>query len=477
MAETTGTSARPGAPAGDAVASGGLTLLALATAGLVVSVMQTLVLPLLPSLVAAFHTSVATVTWVFTATLLAGAVATPLLSRLGDMYGKKSMLIVAMVLLVIGSVVCALATSLGVLIVGRALQGVSSAVIPLAIGTIRDVFPRERVMTAIGIVSATLAVGGAAGLLLTGVIAAHTTGFHIVFWVAAGAGVLGLLLVVAWAPASGGRAGGRPDLPGAASLAAWLVCLLIALSEGGIWGWRSGRIIGLFAGAAAACALWIWIEMRVRDPLVRLPLLVGPRSLSANLASLLLGFAMFAGFTLVSDFVQTPRAQLGYGLSGSVLDVGLYLLPGTVASLGFSALAGRFEARIGAAWTLAAGSALIGAAFAWLAVANAQVYDMLIFSVLQGIGFGLAYAALGTVAVQHVPMDQSAIASGINSLVRTTGGSLGTAITAAVLTSYVIAHTTLPSLHGYVLSFLAAALAGAASAAVAAGHALRHRSQ
>jgi predicted MFS family arabinose efflux permease len=318
---------RPGSPAcPEPVGSEGLTLLALATAGLVVSVMQTLVLPLLPSLVVAFHTSVAAVTWVFTATLLAGAVATPLLSRLGAMYGKKPMLIVAMVLLVAGSVVCALTDSLGVLI----------------------------------------------AMLLTGVIAAHTTSFHIVFWVAAGAGVLGLILVVAWAPSSGGHAGGRPDVPGALSLAAWLVCLLIALSEGGIWGWRSGRIIGLFAAAVAACALWAWIETRVRDPLVRLPLLVGPRSLSANLASLLLGFAMFTGFFLVSDFVQTPRAHLGYGLSGSVLDVGLYLLPGTVASLGFSAVAGRFDARIGAAWTLAAGSVLIGAAFAWLAVANAR---------------------------------------------------------------------------------------------------------
>jgi MFS family permease len=449
--------------------------MALAIAGLVVSIMQTLVLPLLPRLVLAFHTSVSAVTWVFTATLLAGAVATPLLSRLGDMYGKKRMLVLAMALLVAGSLLCAVSGSLGVLIAGRALQGVSTAVIPLAIGTIRDVFPRERVMTAIGIVSATLGVGGSAGMLLTGIIAAHTSSYHPIFWVAAGAGALGLVLVAVAAPDTGNRAGGRPDLPGAVSLAAWLVCLLLALSEGGAWGWRSSRIIGLFAAAAVACALWAWIETRARDPLVRLPLLAGPRSLSANLASVLLGFAMFAGFILVSDFVQTPRGQFGYGLSGSVLDVGLYLLPGTVAMLAFSTLAGRFEARIGAAWTLAAGSALICVAFGWLTVASAHVYDILIFSVLQGIGFGIAYAALGTVAVQHVPMDSSAIASGINSLVRTTGGSVGTAVTATVLTSYLIPRTTLPALHGYVLSFLITAIAAALAAAVAAAHALRYR--
>jgi len=184
---------------------------------------------------------------------------------------------------------------------------------------------------------------------------------------------------------------------------------------------------------------------------------------------------MFAGFTLVSGFVQTSRARLGYGLSGSVLDVGLYLLPGTVATLFFSRLAGRFEALIGAAWTLATGSALIGAAFGWLALANAHVYDLLVFGVVQGIGFGIAYAALGTVAVQHVPMDQSAIASGINSLVRTTGGSLGAAITATVLISYLVPGTTMPALHGYVLSFLISAIAAALAAAVAAGHAVHYR--
>ncbi|WP_433338356.1 MFS transporter [Spirillospora sp. CA-294931] len=453
----------------------GLTLLALATAGMVVSVQQTLVIPLLPQLMRRFDASVTAVTWVFTASLLAGAVATPLLSRFGDMYGKKKMILLAMGLLVAGSVVSAVSTSLPVLVAGRALQGTSSALVPLAIGMIRDVFPRERVTTAIGIVSATMGVGGSIGMIVTGLISRQTGSHAPVFWVAAGLGAAGLVLVGICAPTMDRRAGGRPDILGAAVLAAWLVCLLLGISQGNQWGWTSGGVLALFAAAAALCAAWVAIELKVREPLVRLALLVGPRSASANLASILLGFSMFAAFTLISNFVQTSKDQAGYGLSGSVLDVGLYMLPSTVTMLLFSSLAGRIAARIGPAYTLSLGSVFAGLSYVWLAVSNAHGYDMLAFSAIQGVGFGIAYAALGTLAVQHVPMDQSGIASGINSLVRTAGGSIAGAVTAAVLTGHTLAGTEIPTLGAYEACFWIVAAGAALAALVAAGHGMRHR--
>ncbi|KAB2384689.1 MFS transporter [Actinomadura montaniterrae] len=452
----------------------GLTLFALAIAGMVVSVQQTLVIPLLPELMSRFHVSVTAVTWVFTASLLAGAVATPLLSRFGDMYGKKKMILLVLVLLLIGSVVCAVSGSLGVLIAGRTLQGVSSAMIPLAIGMIRDTFPRERITTAIGIVSATMGVGGSAGMIVTGLIADHTTSHHPVFWITAALAAAGLVLVAVTAHDTGARAGGRPDLAGAAVLAGWLVCLLLAISEGNDWGWTSGGVIGLFAAAAVLCGLWVAIEQRVREPLVRLNLLVGPKSLSANLSSTLLGFAMFAAFTLISGFVQSPSDKVGYGLGGSVLDVGLYMLPSTVTMLVASAMSGTIARRIGPAYTLALGSVFAGLSYTWLAVSNSHGYDMLAFSAIQGVGFGVAYAALGTLAVQHVPMDQSGIASGINSLVRTTGGSVAGAVTASILAGKVIAGTEVPTLGAYELCFWIVAAGAVLAAAVAVVHGVRH---
>jgi MFS family permease len=449
--------------------------LALATAGMVASLQQTLVLPLLPRLMVQFHVSVSEVTWVFTASLLAGAVAMPLLSRFGDMYGKKTMILVAMVTLVAGSVVCAMSSSLGVLIAGRTLQGLSAALIPLAIGSIRDTFPADRVMSAIGIVSAMLGIGGTVGMLISGLVAQQTDSYRPMFWIAAGIAALGLVLVARFAPQMGTRAGGRPDLLGAIVLAAWLVCLLLAISEGDSWGWRSGRTVGLFAAAAVVCAAWVLIELRVREPLVRMNLLVGPRSLTANVASILLGFAMFGGFTLISNFVQSPKEQLGYGLSGSVLDVGLYLLPSTAAMMLFSSLAGRFEKRIGAAYTLGIGSAFVAASFLWLVLSHSHVRDVMIYSAIMGVGIGIAYAALGTLAVQHVPMSESGIASGVNTLVRTVGGSISGAVTASVLSGHVITGTDLPNLHGYIVSFVIVALGAAVAAAVAIVHALAYR--
>lgn len=452
----------------------GPTLLALSAAGLVASVQQTLVIPLLPVLMRGFDASVDAVTWVFTASLLAGAVGTPLLSRFGDMYGKKNLVLVTIGLLFAGSVVCALAPSLGVLIAGRALQGTSAALIPLAIGMIRDTFPAERVTSGIGIVSATMGVGGSAGMIVTGLIAARTESYRPEFWIAAALAVVAAVLVVATAPDAGSRAGGRPDLAGAAVLAVLLVCLLLAISEGGVWGWASARVLGLFGAAAGLAVVWTWIEARVARPLVRLRLLVGHKSLSANSASFLLGFSMFAAFTLVSSFVQTPKST-GYGLGGSVLDVGLAMLPSTVTMLVCSTLAGRIAARIGTAHGLAVGSALVGLSYLWLVVSHGRMTDFMAFSTIQGAGFGVAYAALGTLAVQHVPMAESSIASGINSLVRTGGGSVSAAITAAVLTGQTIPHMPgVPTAHAYVLCFVIVTAGAFVAAAVAAAHGIRH---
>ena len=136
----------------------------LAAAGIMVSVMQTLVVPLIPDLPQLLHTSASNASWAITATLLGGAVATPVVGRLGDLYGKRRMLLVSTVLLVVGSLVCAPADSLAPVVIGRALQGFGMGVIPLGISIMRDVLPPERLGSAMAVMSSSLGVGGALGL-------------------------------------------------------------------------------------------------------------------------------------------------------------------------------------------------------------------------------------------------------------------------------------------------------------------------
>jgi len=228
----------------------------LATCGLVVSLMQTLVVPLLPQFPRLLDASPATVAWLVTATLVAGAVCAPVLGRLGDMFGKRRMLLVAIGLVTVGSALGAAAPDIGTLIVARALQGASLGVVPLGISIMRDLLPPGRVGSGIALMSTSLGIGGAVGLPITGLVAQHASWR----WLFVGATALGALLftlvarVVSESPE---RSGGHFDLPGAFGLAVALVALLLAISKGGEWGWGGPRVLGLLAFSAVCCgAAW-----------------------------------------------------------------------------------------------------------------------------------------------------------------------------------------------------------------------------
>src|SRR5258708_3406972 len=265
----------------------------LACAGIVVALMQTLVIPLIADLPKLLHTRAANTSWVITSTLLAGAVSTPIFGRLGDMLGKRRMLLVSLGLLVVGSVVCGLSDNLAPMVVGRALQGVSIGVIPLGISIMRDEVPPERLGSAMAVMSSSLGVGGALGLPLSALIAQHTN-WHVLFWSAARLGLLILALIRFAVPESPLRTGGRFDLPGAFGLTAGLLCFLLPIPKGGDWGWGSGTTLGLFAASAAILAGWAVWELRSDAPLVDLRTSTRRQVLLTNLASVLVGFSFYA---------------------------------------------------------------------------------------------------------------------------------------------------------------------------------------
>lgn len=397
----------------------------LAFAVAVGTLQMTVVVPLLPGLERQLHAPSTTVSWTLTAGLLSGAVSIPLLSRLGDMYGRRMVSLVALGLLVAGSALSAVAGTLPLLIIGRVLQGTAAPLLPLAMGLVRQVVPGHRLPSAIGVLSATIGVGSGGGMILAGLLDGnHRT----VFWVLAGLAALGFVLVAAVVRETPARGSGRPDLIGAALVAVWLVCLLLAITKGAAWGWTSPPTLGLFVMTVAVAAVWVVTARRTASPLIEIPMLLQRGTVGATVASFLLGFALFAAITTVSAVAQ---GELG----ASVLQVGIYLLPTTVLMLVVSVLAGPLMRRFTASTLVAGGSALVTAAALWLAVSRSSSADLYGAATLLGLGVGLGYAALGTMAVEHVEPAKTAAAGGVNALVRVVGSSVAGAVGAAVLSS------------------------------------------
>ncbi|MEV4369744.1 MFS transporter [Nonomuraea sp. NPDC049637] len=399
------------------------TVVVLAFAVAVGSLQMTVVVPLLPLLQRQFGASSTSVSWTLTAGLLSGAVAIPLLSRLGDMYGRRAVALSALALLVAGSAVAALSGTLGAVVTGRALQGVSAALLPLAMGLARQAVPAQRLATAIGVLSATIGVGSGGGMILAGLVGGD---HRAMFWILAALGALSLVLVAALVreAAPAGRAG-RPDLVGAVLVAGWLVCLLLAISKGGAWGWTSPPTLGLLAGAVVLAVAWVVTARRTASPLIEIPMLLHRGTVGATVASFLIGFALFGAITTLSAVAQGS-------LGASVLQVGLYLLPTTVLMLAVSMLAGPLMRRFPAAALVSGGSALVTAAAVWLAVFRDTAADLYGAAAVLGLGVGLVYAALGTMAVEHVEPAKTAAAGGVNALVRVVGSSVAGAVGAAV---------------------------------------------
>ena len=299
-ASTVGRDPSPGA----VTPSPRLVVAVLSSVGLVASLCMTLVVPLVPRLPELLHTTTATASWVITSTLLAGAVATPIAGRLGDMVGKRRVLLISLALLVAGSVLCATTSSLLPVLVGRALQGVAVSAVPLGISLMRDALPPERLGSGIALMSATLGIGGGLGLPLSALIV-QVADWHALFWTAGVLGLAGLLLVRAIIPETPTRSGGGFDAVGAVGLSVGLVCLLLAVSKGGEWGWGSSTTLGCLAAAVLILLAWGRYELRATDPLVDLRLNARRAVLVPNLISIPVGVAMFTGMVVL------PPAALG----------------------------------------------------------------------------------------------------------------------------------------------------------------------
>ncbi|WP_422647507.1 MFS transporter [Actinoalloteichus caeruleus] len=440
----------------------------LAFSGIVVSLMQTVVIPLVPQLPNLLGAPAADTTWAITATLLAAAVATPTMGRLGDMYGKRRMLLISLALLVAGSVVCALSDSLSPMIAGRVLQGLASGVIPLGISIMRDELPAERLGSATALMSASLGVGGALGLPAAALLAEQFD-WHVLFWTAAGLGAFALVLVLALVPESSVRSGGRFDLVGALGLSAALVCLLLAISKGADWGWGSGTTTGLLAATAALLAAWGWWELRTPGPLVDLRTSARPPVLMTNLASVVFGFSMFAMSLVLPQLLQLPTGT-GYGLGQSMVAVGLVMAPSGLVMMAMAPVSARISRTRGPKTTLIVGALVVATGYALNLLLMTEIWHLVLVSSVIGAGVGLAYGAMPSLVMAAVPVTATAAANSLNTLMRSIGTSVSSAVAGVALARMTISFgsDTLPSQDAFRLVIAIGAGAALTAAAVAA---------
>ncbi len=403
----------------------------LAFAGIVVSLMQTLVIPIVPELPRLLDAPASDTAWAVTATLLAAAVATPVMGRLGDMYGKRRMLLVSVVLLVSGSVVCALSESLVAMIVGRVLQGLASGVIPLGISIMRDELPAERLGSATALMSASLGIGGALGLPAAALIADNFD-WHVLFWTSAGMGVVALGLVLALVPESRVRTGGRFDLVGGVGMAAGLVCLLLAISKGADWGWGSGTTVGLFVAAVVILLAWGWWELKVEQPLVDLRTTARRQVLVTNLASIAVGFAMFAMSLVLPQLLQLP-AQTGYGLGKSMLVAGLCMAPSGLVMMATAPVSAALSRAKGPKATLMVGVLIVAAGYLLNIALMSEVWHFVLVACVIGTGIGFGYGSMPALIMGAVPASETAAANSLNTLMRSLGTSTASAVAGVIL--------------------------------------------
>ncbi|MFE3060461.1 MFS transporter [Nocardia sp. NPDC059239] len=425
------------------------------------ALLQSLVMPVLPTIQDALGTSQTNITWVLTAYLLSASIFTPIMGRLGDMHGKKRLFVIALVALGAGSLLAALATSLSLMIVARAIQGVGGGVLPLAFGIIRDEFPREKVPGAVGIIAALTAVGAGLGIVFAGPIV-DVLSYHWLFWIPLVMIIIGAVAAFFLIPESENRNEGKVNWGTALLLSGWLVTLLLAVSEAPGWGWGSSKVLGLLVAALIIVVTWVIAEARSSNPLIDMKMMRIRTVWAANLVALLMGVGMYANFGFLPQFLQTPKSA-GYGFGASVTQSGLMLLPMTVGMFLLGLASGPLAARFGSKNVLFAGSLIGAVGYFMLAFLHEFEVDIYIAMAIVGIGFGVAFSAMSNVVVAAVSPAQTGVASGMNANIRTIGGSLGAAFMASIVTIGA-APSGLPKESGYTNGFVMLGIAVALGA-------------
>jgi MFS family permease len=428
------------------------------------ALLQSMIIPVLTTIQLGLHSSQNAITWVLTGYLLSASICTPIVGRIGDLVGKRRMLVVTLGMLALGSLLAALATSIQVMILARVIQGAGGGVLPLSFGIVRDEFPDDRVPGAIGAVAALTSAGSGIGIAISGPIVT-VLDYRWLFWLPMILTVVTAVAAYLVIPESQVRSAGRVGWAPAVLLAVALAALLLGVSKAPVSGWGSLPVLGLLACAAVFTASWIWTEVHVRHPLIDMRMMRLPTVWTVNLVALLMGSGMYAAFAFAPEFIQAP-ASTGYGFGASITASGLLLLPQAIAGFAFGVSSGWLTRMFSARQVLITSLVTATAAFVALGAAHDHVWEVVAALTLLGCGFGAAYAGMAGLVVDAVPAEQTGVATGMNANIRTIGGAIGSAAVSSMITAQ-LAADGLPLESGYTHAFLLLAVVMAAGVVAA----------
>jgi EmrB/QacA subfamily drug resistance transporter len=435
-------------------------LAVLSLGGIAYALLQSLVVPALPQIQSSLHTSESAVGWVLTSFLLSASVATPIIGRLGDMYGKERLLMLVLLMLAFGTLISAVASSLWLMILGRVIQGAGAGIFPLAFSIIRDELPSERVPGAIGLVSSLLGIGGGAGVVFAGVVTENLS-YHWLFWFPLAAILVTAYLTWRYIPESPVKTPGHINYRAALLMTAGISGVLLAITQTSTWGWGSPKTLGLLALGMVLIVAWVREELRSREPLVDMRMMAIRGVWTTNAVAFLIGVGMYSSFILLPELVQEPVSS-GYGFGASVTAAGLFLLPSTIAIVVLGQMAGVLERRIGSRGSLIGGALFALASYVLLVADRSQEGAIYVAAGLLGVGIGLSFSAMANLIVQNVRQEQTGVATGMNAVTRTLGGAFGGQVAATLLAGTVGA-AGIPTSSGFGLAFLMCSIALAAA--------------
>jgi len=408
------------------------TLLILSSMLLVVNYVETMVIPALPTIENDFSISTTLAGWITSAYMIVAAATSPLMGKLADTYGKKKMYVIAIVFYIVAVLIAGFSPNIWVLIGARAVQGVGFSMFPIAIAIVTDLFPKEKVAFAQAILSATIGIGPALGLLI-GSYVVEDLGWPYAFHTAAILSLIIFVISLKYLPHTGHRVKEAVDYVGASLIGLGTVMLLVYITEGPTLGWDNPENLILLLLSFMLYVVFILYERRTKEPLLRLDLFMIRNFAVANIVGLISGVGMFTVFIFLVYYAQLPQP---YGLGLSIIQSGLLMSPVALGMVIFGPIFGRMMPKIGPKPLLVTGSLLTMIAYILLMTYRATPQEVLLDGFLSSLGLVAVILPLVNMVALSLPDQYRTTGMGMNTLLRTIGGAAGPVVATALMQAY-----------------------------------------